>query len=277
MSLTVTTLGTGSPLPDPSRAGPSTLVQAGSTRLLVDAGRGVLMRLAASGVLPVMLDAVLLTHLHSDHITDLNDVITTHWVMSLRPTPLHVYGPARTREVVDGILAMLAPDIGYRVAHHDDLTWTPIVEVHELSPPERLSIGDATVVVGSTDHRPVEPTVGYRIEHTGAAVVVAGDGVPCDGLDELCADADVYVQTVIRADLVRGIPSERLQDILRYHSTIEQAAQTAARCGVRTFVATHFVPAIFPGDESAWHALAAAHFGGTIVLAEDLTTVEATS
>ena len=141
MGLTVTTLGTGSPLPDPSRAGPSTLVQAGSTRLLVDAGRGVLMRLAASGVLPVMLDAVLLTHLHSDHITDLNDVITTHWVMSLRPTPLHGYGPAPTREVVDGILAMLAPDIGYRVAHHDDLTWTPIVEVHELSRPNACRSG----------------------------------------------------------------------------------------------------------------------------------------
>ena len=114
MSVSITTLGTGSPLPDPNRAGPSTLVQAGSTRLLVDAGRGVLMRLAGAGVLPVMLDAVLLTHLHSDHITDLNDVITTHWVMSREPTPLHVYGPPRTQDVVDGILAMLAPDLGYR-------------------------------------------------------------------------------------------------------------------------------------------------------------------
>ena len=89
MSLRVVTLGTGSPLPDPNRAGPSTLVVAGTTRLLVDAGRGVLMRLTGAGVLPPMLDAVLLTHLHSDHITDLNDVITTHWVMSTAPKPLH--------------------------------------------------------------------------------------------------------------------------------------------------------------------------------------------
>ena len=82
----ITLLGTGSPLPDPNRAGPSTLVQDEGTTLLFDAGRGVLMRLAATGCSPLILNAVLLTHLHSDHITDLNDVITTHWIYSQTPT-----------------------------------------------------------------------------------------------------------------------------------------------------------------------------------------------
>ena len=66
----LTLLGTGSPLPDPNRAGPSTLVQAGDANLLVDTGRGVLMRLVGAGLLPPQLSAVLLTHLHSDHITE---------------------------------------------------------------------------------------------------------------------------------------------------------------------------------------------------------------
>src|SRR4051794_16346879 len=107
----VVLLGTGNPIPDPDRAGPATLVRAGGVTLLFDCGRGVMQRLAAAGSGPGQLTAVMLTHLHSDHITDLNDVITSHWVMSFAPTPLRVVGPPRTREVVDGIRASLQPDV----------------------------------------------------------------------------------------------------------------------------------------------------------------------
>jgi ribonuclease Z len=269
----VTLLGTGSPLPTAQHAGPATLVQAGSAVLLVDCGRAVVMRLVAAGVLPAGLSAVLLTHLHSDHITDLNDVITTHWVMTSEPTPLRVIGPPGTQRVVDGILAMLAQDQGYRQAYHADLRHPMSVAVTEVRPGATVSAGGASVVVGATDHRPVAPTVGYRIEYAGTAVTLGGDGVPCAGLDQLCAGADVYVQTVLRADLIGLVRSARLREILTYHSTIEQAAQTAERAGVTTFLPTHFLPAIAPGDEDTWRELAAAHFSGEIVIGGDLTAV----
>ncbi|MBV9663022.1 MAG: MBL fold metallo-hydrolase, partial [Actinobacteria bacterium] len=242
---------------------------------LVDCGRGVVMRLAGAGVMPVALSAVLLTHLHSDHISDLNDVITTQWVMTSTETPLRVYGPPGTQQVVDAMLNMLALDQQYRLDHHADLDYRPAIDVTEVRPGDALDVADAHVVVHETDHRPVAPTVGYRIEHAGTVAALAGDTVPCPGLDALCQDADLYVQTVIRADLVKLIPNQRLQDILDYHSSVEQAAQTAARANVKTLVLTHYVPPLLPGQEDEWRAQAAAHFTGDIVLGDDLTTITA--
>ena len=270
----ITLLGTGSPVPDARRAGPSTLVTADGLTVLVDCGRGVVMRLVVAGVLPPMLDALLITHLHSDHITDLGDIITTRWVMSPGPRPLTIFGPRGTREVVGATLASLAPDIRYRIDHHADLTEGPAVEVVEVAAGDTFTVGSATARVGATDHRPVEPTVAFRLEAGGRSVVLGGDGVPCAGLDELCRDADGYVQTVIREDLVRLVPSARFQDILDYHSTVEQAARTAASAGVGTLILTHYVPSMQPGQEDEWRALAAAHFTGTIVLGDDLTAAD---
>ena len=105
-------------------------------------------------------------------------------------------------------------------------------------------------------------------------MVCAGDTVPCEGLERLVRGADVYVQTVVRDDLIRAIGLPRLVDVCDYHSTVEQAARTAATGGVGTLVLTHMVPAPAPGDEQGWIDLAAAHFDGEIVVASDLTRLE---
>lgn len=272
-AIDIVLLGTGSPLPDPNRAGPSTLVRAGGRTFLVDCGRGVLLRAAAAAAPPGALTALLLTHLHSDHITDLNDVITTRWVTSFAPSPLRLLGPPGTQEVVDGILASLRPDISYRLAHHEDLSWPPPVEVTEVTDEVVHDDELVRVVAAPTDHRPVAPTVGYRFEAGGRAVVLAGDTVPCEGLDRLCAGADALVITVIREDLLHAIGVPRLIDVCDYHSTVQQAAETATRAGVGTLVLTHCVPPIPPGAEDQWKALAAETFAGEIVVAADLDVV----
>lgn len=265
--------GTGSPLPDPNRAGPSTLVKAGDTQILVDAGRGVVMRLAGAATVPAFLSGVLITHLHSDHVCALNDVITTHWVMTQGNMPLNIYGPVGIAQFVERQMHALEPDIGYRIAHHEVLVNPPQTHVTELEPGDSFSVGDLDVRTAATEHSPVKPTIGYRFEHEGSSAALVGDTIPCAGVDELAAGTDAYVQTVIRRDLIELVPNPMAQDILDYHSSLVDAAQTAARVGVKRLVLTHMVPAPTPEQYPEWIELAAAHFDGEIVIGDDLTTV----
>jgi ribonuclease Z len=275
--IAITLLGTGSPMPSPDRAGPATLISSGDEHYLVDAGRGVLMRLAAAGLGAPNLSAVLLTHLHSDHITDLNDVITTRWVMTFVPTPLTIVGPVGTKAVVDHIMASLEPDMAYRIAHHADLDGPPQIEVIEVDSGPIDLPGDVHIACAPTDHKPVEPSIGFRFEHDGVSVVAAGDTVPCPGLDSLCDGADALVHTVIRKDIIANLPLQRIKDTLDYHSSPEEAAQTATRGGVGTLVLTHYVPPIPTGGAGDdWKALAAEHFTGRVELGDDLHRVEIT-
>jgi len=265
--------GTGSPIPDPNRAGPSALVKAGDTHILIDAGRGVVMRMAGAGSLPAFLSGVLITHLHSDHVCALNDVITTHWVMSQGNATLRIWGPVGIAEFVERQMHALEPDIGYRMAHHEELSEPPRVDVTELEPGDSFEIGEVRVTTAATEHAPVRPTIGFRLEHDGATAAIVGDTLPCDGVDELARDADVYVQTVIRRDIVEAIPNEMIQDILDYHSGVVEAAQTAARVGARRLALTHMVPSPAPDQYPDWIARAADHFTGEIIIGDDLTTI----
>jgi ribonuclease Z len=272
----VTLLGTGSPIPDANRAGPSTLVRAGGQTLLVDCGRGVQLRLTAVGVGVNGLTALLLTHLHSDHIADLGDVIITRWVTTFTPDPppFQIIGPPGTAEVVDATLKAFGFDIGYRIAHHADLTSPPPVEVHEYTEGVVWDHDGVRIRVAPTDHRPVAPTIGFRVEHNDASVVLAGDTVPCESLDELAKGAGALVHTVIRKDLVETMPMQRIKDICDYHSSVEEAAATATRAGVGILILTHYVPGIAPGQEDDWRALAATAFDRQIELGDDLHRVE---
>ena len=269
-------LGSGSPIPDPNRAGPATVLRTSAGDLLFDCGRGVLMRGAAAGVGAPGLRGLFLTHLHSDHITDLNDIITMRWAMTFAPTPMPIMGPIGTESVVRKTESMLDLDIGYRLAHHDDLNWRPDDPVTEITDGVVFEEAEVRITAAPTDHAPVHPTVGYRVEDGDRTVVIAGDTVPCAGLDSLCQGADVLVHTVVRQDIIEALGVPRLIDVLDYHSSVQQAAETAARNGVKTLVLTHLVPAPQPTDEDEkpWIEQAAAHFDGTTVAARDLMTLD---
>lgn len=203
----------------------------------------MLQRAAAVGVGAAGLSVLLLTHLHSDHIGDLGDLLITRWISTFAPdpAPLPIIGPPGTAETVEATLQAFRHDIGYRIAHHADLDAPPAVQVHEHTDGPVWDRDGVSIRVAPTDHRPVAPTIGFRIEYGGASVVLAGDTVPCATLDGLAAGADALVHTVLRKDIVANIAQQRLQDIRDDHSWVQKAAATAARAGVGTLMMTHHV------------------------------------
>ena len=112
--------------------------------------------------------------------------------------------------MVDATFKAFGFDIGYRIAHHADLNSPPPVEVHEYTDGPVWDRDGVTIRVAPTDHRPVAPTIGFRIDHGDASVVLAGDTVPCETLDALAAGAGGLVHTVIRKDLIEKMPMQRI-------------------------------------------------------------------
>lgn len=274
----VVLLGTGSPLPHPERAGPATLVRAGDANLLFDCGRAVVMRLSGAGLPdPNGLTGLFVTHLHSDHTTALSDLLTTRWIFQSEDHPLRVWGPDGTGEYVDRVLEAMRHDIGYRIAHHATLNHEPSCDVTGVSDGVVFDENGVVVRTALVEHGPVRPALSYRVEHDGKSVVISGDTVPCEGLDRLCAGADVYVQTVLRRENVLAVPNERFHDILTYHSDLEGTARTAERGGVQKLVLTHLMPPPPPGDDESWAEPwlvdIRAIYDGDVVLGRDLLTV----
>ncbi len=135
-------IGTGAPIPDPNRAGPSTPVKTGDTHILVEAGRGVVMPMAAAGSLPGLPSGALIAHLYSDHVCALNDVVTADWIRTREQKARQIYGPTGTVRFIERQIHALEEDIGYHIEHHDALTEGPQVEATELQPGNVFRIGD---------------------------------------------------------------------------------------------------------------------------------------
>ena len=109
--------GAGSPMPDEKRNAPCTVVIAGKRMFVFDAGGSAARGIGRMQFNQGRIDAVFLTHFHSDHIDGLGELMMLRWVAGANDKPLPVHGPKGVESVVEGFNQAYAQDKRYRVAH----------------------------------------------------------------------------------------------------------------------------------------------------------------
>jgi ribonuclease Z len=283
--------GAGSPMPDASRAGPCLGVLAGDRAFVFDVGSGGVRNLGSMGFPIGKLESVYLTHLHSDHIDGLGELLLLAWVGASRSEPLPVAGPTGTSEVVAGFNMAYRIDSTYRIAHHGTEVANPAgiggvareLEV-PLGPAGRTVVfedEDLRITAIRVEHAPVDPAFGYRIDYKDRSISISGDTIYHPGFVAASEGVDLMLHEALDPEMVSTIGArlgERGQinnarifaDILDYHASPEDAARAAEEAGASQLVIYHIVPplqvalmeAVFLGD-------ARAQFSGPITVGED--------
>ncbi len=282
--------GSGSPLPDPKRGNPCVAVIAGERVFVVDAGEGASETLNRMQMPAQRIEAVLLTHFHSDHIGGLGSLAIQRWAARSASTPMRVLGPPGVERVVAGYNEAYALDSGYRTAHHGEailpsggagLAAEPFALPEGGDSRVVLQDGDLTISAFTVIHAPAEPAVGFRFDYKGRSLVISGDTAYTDVLVRASKGADLLIHDALSRELLKlaedaarkaGLPERAkiFSDLPDYHASPAEAADAAREAGVRALVLTHIVPPLpMKALEGPFLGDAAERFTGPLWIARD--------
>lgn len=258
-NIAVVTVGTASPIPG-ERAQTGTAVFVNGHFFLFDVGAGVVQK-AENMRLPLdELDAIFLTHYHSDHVMDLPNMINRSWQRG-RTEDLHIYGPQGLNPLMTAVDGFLDTDNSYRLAHHGievmDTTYADgITHEFDIAQNTYQTIYEKEgikITAFDVTHEPIEPAVGYTIEYQGKKVVISGDTKKNELLSEMAKNCDLLVHEVMLKSFQRLIEEELrkagldrnatiIHDIQDYHTDAAEVAELAQEANVKKLVLNHLAP-----------------------------------
>ncbi|HET6519517.1 MAG TPA: MBL fold metallo-hydrolase [Geminicoccaceae bacterium] len=274
----LTLLGTGCPQCDTERYGPASLVTHDGRTFLVDCGSGVTQRLVAAGAPGRDLEAVFLTHLHSDHVVDLYQLIVSSWHQG-RGRPQRIFGPAGTRRFVEATMALWREELALRIGHERRPSTTGLrLEIVEFGAGVAFDEDRVRVEAVEVDHRPVRPAFGFVFRAGGRTLAFSGDTRRCPALVRAARGADAlvhecFVHREMEGAVAAGrMTAEGLRNVAGYHTLSSEVGKVAAEAGVGCLVLNHFVPVRF--DREALLAEVRRDYAGPVVIGEDLMSLD---
>jgi ribonuclease Z len=278
----VTLLGTGVPIPRPERFGPATLIEAGEHTILIDAGRGATIRMFQIGVPIGQIDALLLTHFHSDHTVGIPDLWLTGWLngyFGARQKPFHVIGPTGTTELMSHLEAAYSRDLEIRIEDEKLVRAHASITIEEFEADGIVyEAGDLRIAAFTVDHGvAIKPAYGYRIEYQDRVAVISGDTRYNENVVKFGTGVDLLIHEVAMAP-PELCAEPHIQRILNHHTTPQQAGMVFARAKPKLAAYTHLVmlaTASIPAPSiQDLIAQTRENYAGPLVVGEDLMSFE---
>ena len=271
----VTLLGTGAPPPVLDRFGPSTLVEAGKEKFIFDAGRGAMQRLHQLGIPCADITGVFLTHHHSDHVVGFVDLWLTGWIgrpWGMRKTPLRVWGPDGTKQMMEHLPKAFHVDIRVR-SHHYPPEGVKL-EADGINEGMVYDRNGVRIFAFEVDHGGEDlPAFGYRIKYRGHSAVLSGDTTFNDNLIRHATGTDLLVHEVTAAAGAAAENKQQLKRISSNHTTPDQAGIVFSRVQPKLAVYNHLL--LFGGAKAEDLIPATrANYAGPLVVGEDLMAID---
>ncbi|MDH3644501.1 MAG: MBL fold metallo-hydrolase [Gammaproteobacteria bacterium] len=254
-ALRVFVCGSSSPLPAPGRAQACIAILTPEHFYLIDSGARSTVNLGTARLPMARLDGILLTHFHSDHIAEIYEVNLNSWVQG-RAQPLTVTGPAGVSNVVDGINATYAMDVGYRVAHHSAELLPPalgVLQAKTITPGVVVDSGGLRIEAIEADHAPISPAVAYRIDYQGRTVLVTGDTVITEAISAAAQNLDLLLTDTLSLPIILTLSEQAkeagrtrnakiLKDVTDYHASTDSIIALIEKANVKLTGYYHLVP-----------------------------------
>ena len=271
----LTLLGTGCPSVDHKRFGPSNLITTNKAKILVDCGSGITQRLHQLKVSSANIDALLFTHLHSDHAVDLYQLIISSW-HSYRIKPWKIYGPKGTKKFVNKIMDAWADERKLRISYEARASTKAFqIDVIEFKSLGEIKVKDLKIKYFEVDHKPVKYAYGFAFIHNNKKLTISGDTKPCENLMKYAQKSDVLLHEVfIEGEILKTNKmrtKQTLHNVKSYHTTSSQVGKVAFITQSKKLVLTHFVPTQF--NKNRLKKVVKSDFGKDPIIGEDLMTI----
>ena len=268
----LTLLGTGCPKVDHTRFGPSNLVSSLKSKILVDCGSGVTQRLEEAKVSTADIDALVLTHLHSDHVIDFYQLIISSW-HSYRVKPWKIYGPKGTKKFLNKIMNAWKDERALRIKYEARSSIDAFrLDIKEFTEYGKIMIKDIELEYFRVDHFPVKYSYGFNFYNNKKKLTISGDTKPCENLMKYAQFSDVLLHEVYIEGEIQPATKMRsaktLHNVKAYHTTSTQVGKVASLTRCKKLILTHFVPTKF--NEKKLQSVVIKDFGKNPIIGKDL-------